>query len=159
MSKVKSTAFAELTRLALQNLKKKYPNVPDHCIPQPKYTDRTSNWLTKCVKDFMNFSGGFAERTGNTGRYIKGNSYKNVFGNEIQLTKGKYIPGSGTNGTADIHGILNGKSLAVEIKIGKDRQSAAQKEYQKNFEAAGGVYIIAKTFDQFYNELQERGIL
>ncbi len=158
MSKVKSIAMQQLISLAEQNIKTKHPSIPHHCLPKQKYSDKTANGLTKCIVDYINFIGGMAERTGNTGRYIHGNSYKNVFGKEVQLTKGKYIPGTGRNGTADIHGILSGKPLAIEVKLGKDKQSKQQKEYQKDFETAGGVYIIAKSFDQFYNELKERGL-
>jgi hypothetical protein len=39
--------------------------------------------------------------------------------------------------------------VKIEVKIGRDRQSEAQVEYQRQVEAAGGVYVIAKTFDGF----------
>lgn len=55
-----------------------------------------------------------------------------------------------TRGTADIHAIIKGKAVKIEVKIGKDRQSIFQKEYQKNVEKAGGIYYIAKDFDSFY---------
>jgi hypothetical protein len=35
------------------------------------------------------------------------------------------------------------------VKYGKDRQSDAQKVYQKMIEDAGGVYYISRTFDDF----------
>jgi hypothetical protein len=62
----------------------------------------------------------------------------------IQWTKG-----TGTAGSADISATIKGRSVKIEVKIGKDRQSEAQKKYQEMIERAGGVYIIAKNFDEF----------
>lgn len=62
----------------------------------------------------------------------------------IQWTKG-----TGTAGSADISATIKGRSVKIEVKIGKDRQSDAQKKYQEMIERAGGVYIIAKNFDEF----------
>jgi hypothetical protein len=39
--------------------------------------------------------------------------------------------------------------VKIEVKIGKDRQSEAQKKYQEDIERAGGVYLIARDFDSF----------
>jgi hypothetical protein len=35
------------------------------------------------------------------------------------------------------------------VKYGRDVQSDAQKQYQEMIEKAGGIYFIAKTFDDF----------
>lgn len=40
--------------------------------------------------------------------------------------------------------------MKIEVKHGRDRQSEAQKKYQADIEKAGGVYYVAKTFDEFY---------
>ncbi len=37
----------------------------------------------------------------------------------------------------------------IEVKIGADRQSAAQAAYQNEIEKAGGIYYIARTFTDF----------
>jgi hypothetical protein len=45
------------------------------------------------------------------------------------------------------------------VKIGADRQSQAQKDYQKDVEAAGGLYYVAKdltTFVQWYTNTFEK---
>ena len=39
----------------------------------------------------------------------------------------------------------------LEIKHGADEMSSEQKEYQKKVEAAGGVYIVVRTFEDFLN--------
>jgi hypothetical protein len=36
-----------------------------------------------------------------------------------------------------------GQALAIEVKTGKAKQTADQKRWQKAFEAAGGIYLIA----------------
>lgn len=150
--KTEKEAIAILESLILQEQRRKYPNVPEKARFVPDLKLRTTNGLTKGIILFINLSGGFAERTGNQGRYIQPKTYTNVFDKKVQLKSGKWIKGTGTKGTADIHGVISGKPIAVEVKIGKDRQSPAQKVYQKKFESAGGVYIIAKTFGKFYNE-------
>ena len=43
--------------------------------------------------------------------------------------------------------------MKIEVKFGSDRQSEHQKEYQKAIEAAGGVYLIARTFEQIKGEI------
>jgi hypothetical protein len=35
------------------------------------------------------------------------------------------------------------------VKYGKDRQSNDQKKYEQEVTKAGGIYLIAKTFDGF----------
>lgn len=142
-----------LTNLALQDLKAKYPTFPEHAIPQPKYTDTTTNGLTKCVIDFLNLSGHQAERVSSMGRMIdKRKESVDVLGNTRMIGSLTYIKGTSTNGTADISATINGKSVKIEIKIGKDRQSQAQKQYEQSVIKAGGIYLITKTFDEFMEQ-------
>ena len=54
-----------------------------------------------------------------------------------------------TVGTADISATIQGRSVKIEVKIGTDRQSEAQKRYQNDIEQAGGIYYIARTFEEF----------
>jgi hypothetical protein len=104
---------------------------------KPKaYDPKTANGLTKMICDWINYNGGQAERISTTGRYI--------------VAQKKWIKGSGTKGSADISATINGKSVKIEVKIGKDRQSEDQKRYQEMIEKAGGIYYIAKDFDSFY---------
>jgi hypothetical protein len=62
---------------------------------------------------------------------------------------GQWTKGTGTPGSADISATIRGRSVKIEVKYGKDRQSEAQKVYQKMIEDAGGVYYISRTFDDF----------
>lgn len=57
-------------------------------------------------------------------------------------------------GSSDVHALVKNKSgetitIKIEVKIGKDRQSLAQKEYQKSIESVGGLYWIVKDFNMF----------
>jgi hypothetical protein len=61
----------------------------------------------------------------------------------------QYIKGTSTNGTADISATIKGRSVKIEVKIGKDRQSDAQKQYEQDVIKAGGLYFIARDFDSF----------
>jgi hypothetical protein len=72
-----------------------------------------------------------------------------VIGRKGMIGSMTYIPTTGTRGSADISSIVYGKSVKIEIKYGKDRQSESQKQYQASVEAAGGVYLIVRTFDDF----------
>ena len=142
-----------LTNLAIESLKAKYPSFPVHAIPVPKYSDATANGLTKCVIDFLNLSGHQAERISSMGRMIdKRQKSTDVLGRERIIGSLTYIKGTSTNGTADISSIINGKSVKIEIKIGKDKQSEAQKKYQQATEKAGGIYLITTNFDEFMEQ-------
>jgi hypothetical protein len=139
-----------LSDMKLKEVAKKYPNFPYPV--KPSYNDKTANGLTKCIIDFLTLKGFQAERIANQGRFIEGESYVDVLGNKRQLP-GKWIKGSGTNGTADISATISGRSVKIEVKI-NDKQTEAQKQYQKQIEQAGGVYIISKDFQSFYEWYQ-----
>jgi hypothetical protein len=125
----------------------KYPNFPQHAIPSKTWSDNSANGLTKCVIDLINYEGYQAERISTQGTYVEGAKIK-VGENERQL-KGKYIPTQGTKGSADISATIRGRSVKLEVKWNKDRQSEVQKAYQQSIEKAGGIYIIVKDFDEF----------
>jgi hypothetical protein len=146
------SAISKLVELKKQHYRSEYPNMPEHTLPTPKYSDKTANGLTKCVIDFITLSGGMAERISNTGRYVDGRvEYTDVLGHTREFGSVKWIKGSGTLGTADISAVVNGKTIKIEIKIGKDRQSEHQKKYQESVERAGGEYWIVCNFEEFYN--------
>ena len=145
------TALETLKQLKLKELKEQYPSLPEYAIPKPKYSDTTANGLTACIIDFLNLSGHFAERHANEGRVIDTRkTYTDVIGRSKTIGSIKRINSSQKNGTSDVKATINGKAVAIEIKIGKDRQSEAQKKYQEQYERAGGTYYIAKDFESFY---------
>lgn len=114
------------------------------------YNDKTANGLTKCIIDFLTFSGWQAERISNTGRIIdRRRTYTDVLGHKKQIGSMEWAKGSGTAGTADVSATIAGRSVKIEIKIGRDRQSEAQSDYQKKIEASGGLYYIASNMPDF----------
>jgi hypothetical protein len=73
----------------------------------------------------------------------------------IRLKAKKYLPSATKRGTADIHAIIKGFHVSIEVKIGSDRQSEDQKLEQGRIERAGGKYWIVKTPEEFF-ELYHR---
>lgn len=47
-------------------------------------------------------------------------------------------------GLPDLQAVKNGRTLYIEIKRSSGRQSENQKKFQRDLEAAGGKYIIAR---------------
>jgi len=124
---------------------------PDY-VPKTKFTDKTANGLEKAVCAFIKLQGYQAERIKNTGRVIDNTkTFTDAVGFTRRIGSVEYIKGTGTNGTSDISATIKGMSVKIEIKIGKDRQSEAQKIYQANIERAGGKYFIVHTFEEFIN--------
>ncbi len=140
-----------LIELAATKQRERYPSIPEHARPRPKYNDKTANGLTRCIIDFIHFKNGQAERINNTGRIIdQRQTFTDAMGYKRTIGSYKWVKGTGTNGTADISSTINGRSVKIEVKIGADIQSAAQTQYQREVERAGGLYFIAKDFDTFY---------
>jgi len=142
---------AILKQLYLENNRQKYPSLPEAARSFPRWTDRSANGLTRMIMDFLRLKGHQAERISNTGRPIDNTKWSN--GRIIGSIE--WIRGTGTRGTADISATINGRSVKIEVKIGRDRQSIYQKRYQEQVEAAGGLYVIAKSFNQFYELYNE----
>ena len=135
----------------------KYPNMPIDYIPLYKYTDKTANGLTRCIIDYLEFNGCQAERISTTGRMVDNTkTFTNVLGITKQIGSKKWIKGSGSKGSADISATINGKSVKIEVKIGKDRQSEHQIKYQQSIEKSGGIYLIAKSFEDFIKQCNIR---
>lgn len=148
------TRLQQLASLAMERKRAKHPTMP--YLPVITYTDASANGLTRAIIDFLNFTGHQAERISTTGRPIDSRTtVTNVIGQTKQIGSIKWIKGSGKRGSADVSATIKGRSVKIEIKIGTDRQSPAQKEYQAEIEAAGGYYWIATSFDQFYLKYAE----
>jgi len=94
----------------------------------------TANKLTSDIIEFLQSRKCQAERVNNISRQVKG----------------RWVKSNMTRGTSDIHAIVKGRAVKIEVKIGTDSQSIWQKAYQKEVEKAGGIYYIAKDFDSFY---------
>lgn len=147
---VKSEAVKVAEDFIFERKKQRFPSFPYPV--KDKYSDNTSNSLTKLVIDFIRANGYHAERVSNQGQYRDNSKIvTDVLGRKRKIGSGTWTKGQGINGTADIHCIIKSKPVMVEIKFGNDRQSKAQKEYQKFIESSGGIYLVVKTFEDFYN--------
>lgn len=134
---MKSSAVKQLEFELLQQAITQHPHFPVAYIPKPNRSDKTANGLTRCILDYIRLNGGQAERISITGR-------PQQVGNQIKWTKSHM-----TVGTADISATVKGRSVKIEVKIGSDRQSEKQRQYQSDIEAAGGLYYIARDFASF----------
>ncbi len=151
--KAEAEALAELRDLYLKHHRKKYPHMPEYARTAPRYSGSTANGLTKCIIDYIRLSGGQAERTSTTGRLVdRRQQFTDVTGRTREIGTAKWIPTSGVKGSADISAVIRGKALKIEVKIGRDQQSAAQVEYQAKIEGAGGIYLIARSFSDFIDQ-------
>jgi hypothetical protein len=132
-----------LEALKLANDIERHPSFPEAYFVKKKWDDKTANGLTKAITSFIQFNGYQAERI-NTMGVAREN--KRTDGKVIGVT---WTKGTSTAGSADISATIRGRSVKIEVKVGKDRQSDAQKRYQETIERAGGVYLIARDFDSF----------
>jgi len=144
--------FKQLKELALADSRAKHPDIPEYARFVKPYSDKTANELTRAIIDFLNFSSHQAERISVTGRYIDNSKVvSDTLGFKKKIGSGKWIRSSMQKGSSDISCIINSKSVKIEIKIGRDKQSEAQKQYQKGVEMAGGKYWLIRNFDEFLN--------
>ena len=146
----KPQAVKDLEAFAWEAKRKRYPDTPDYVLVSEKYRDDSANGLTTCVIAYIRLHGGQAERINTMGRPIdQRKTLTDVLGHTHQVGSVKWIPGTSTRGSADISATIQGRSVKIEIKFGKDRQSDAQKRYAQDVEAAGGVYYVCKDFTSF----------
>lgn len=129
----------ELRRMELDQFKRDHPNVPEYAIPKAKKSASASNDLTRKIIKHLTLIGGWATRINTTGRVLNG----------------KYIPGSTKLGTFDVIGCYKGLFIGVEIKIGKDKLSEHQIQVHSDVVRAGGIAIVAHTFDEYYEHINK----
>lgn len=113
-----------------------------------QYPDiRTANGLTRMIIDFLTWEGWNANRTNSQGQYVE-QRYKGRV-----ISKG-WRPSGQRRGKADVHATIKGRSVQLEIKIGKDKPSSYQLEEQERERAAGGVYEFISEPDEFFEWYQ-----
>lgn len=145
-----------LRDMALEADIKKYPNMKPSWHPKLKVNQSTANGVTAAIIKFLQLKGQQAERISVTGRRVdQRKTYTDVLGHQRQIGQLKWIKPSMQVGTADISATINGRSVKIEVKVGRDKQRPAQKEYQAQVERAGGIYYIAVSFDEFYHWYME----
>jgi hypothetical protein len=146
------SALKALNQLSDQLQRLKYPEIRPELLPRSKFSDKTANQLTSSIIAWIRLHGYQAERISITGRQIdKRVTYNDCLGSQRQIGSLQWIPTSGTKGSADISATIAGRSVKVEVKVGRDYQRPDQLKYQQSIERAGGLYFIASTFQQFYD--------
>lgn len=146
----KTKAVKMLELMVFTEKRKKYPSIPIDYLAPVTFRDDTANGLTKCITTFIQLMGGQAERISTTGRPIdRQSTFTDVVGRTRSIGRIEWVPGTTTKGSADISATIAGKSVKIEVKISRDVQSQAQKNYQQDVEQAGGVYYIARDFTSF----------
>lgn len=156
MAKRQSVRDFEMAQMArrLERLPASYPR---NAVVRTCYNDTTANGLTRLIIDYCKYHGWHAERINTQGRVIDDRrEVTDVLGHRRTIGSVKRIPTAGMKGSADIHILKAGLAVFCEVKIGRDRQSEAQKEFQRSVEASGGLYIIVRDFDDFLNQIEGR---
>ena len=146
------TAIAHLKELHLEQQKFKYPSLPYYSAPN--FSAAKTNGLTRCVIHFLRLKGHQAERISCEGRIIDNRiTYMDTVGYNRTIGSIQYIKSSGQPGTADISATVNGQSVKLEIKnaLTHDKQSEVQRQYQRQIEESGGVYVIITSLAMFIN--------
>lgn len=82
----------------------------------------------------------------------------------IPIRRGRAIVGQRksdprTNGMPDIICIIRGRFIGIEVKSAEGKQDANQKRWQGDIVRAGGIYILAKRWEDVTMTLLEYGIL
>ncbi len=123
--------------------REKYKSIPDDELlslaKNKAIKDTTANGLTTAIILLIEGLEGFATRQQSQGQY--------------NARLGMLTKSTTKKGVTDITGLLNGKPVNIEVKIGKDRQSDDQKKVQQQIEAAGGIYYIAKDLQSTFTWL------
>lgn len=100
---------------------------------QPKA--ETANGLTRKIVQHIRQHGGFASRISSTGTYRE----------DIR----KFVASQQRAGLPDIYGLLDGRSMWIEVKVGRDVLSEVQKQTISGLIAAGAAVWVARDFDSF----------
>lgn len=130
----------ELSKLADELNAEKHPDLPPFALVKKRFKDTTANELTKTIIfDMYHVREGVAYRINNGAVY--------------DVKRKTYRKGVQRKGVPDIIGIINGRFYGIEVKIGRDRQSADQKEIEREINDAGGVYFIAKSYDDYLEKI------
>lgn len=122
--------------------------IPYEFVIQKKETvkipNANTNEITKLIVDYVHYI------------YPKSSTFIRI------SSEGKYRVGIGfipssNKGMSDAEGMVNGRFLSLELKIGKDRQQESQKKRQAKVENDGGIYYLCKwvDFEQFQIEIQQ----
>lgn len=117
--------------------------------PAKKKKQSPANALTSAVVQYCKLLGCATARINTTGIYDERSGSWRFSGStlgveDVDVT----VP-------IKIAGVSVGLKVAVEVKIGRDKQSDDQKKRQAEMQRVGAHYIIAKTFEEFKKEFDD----
>lgn len=162
----------EMKFLKLNSLKEKYPGAfmasggwNQKIKP---YTDKNTNGLTTCVKDFLTYHGHYAIRTNRQGQAhveyipIGGTAKNQMTGKGVKYNqKVKWTKNPEGKAFTDLQATINGLYIAIEIKCKAtgDTIKDDQKKNKQLVEQSGGIHLFVTDMEMFwkwyYNELQQ----
>lgn len=150
-------ALEKLKEMIKEDQRAKYPTIPDHALTVNTFEKMSPEKREKKrIEKFLNLSKGCKGTIiENRGQRIDNRKVvKDSIGRQKVIGSVEFIGSGMRRGIADILAVINGRSVEIELKRhykkGKDRQSVFQKEEQRKAEESGGVYIIVKDFEEFY---------
>ena len=129
----KSEAVKNLEQLLYLDDLRRHPSMKLEHMARRKLRDDSASGLTACIVFYAKLTGHFASRLNNMGVY----------------RNGKYTRPTSRRGLPDILITKDGKSLFIEVKVGKDKMSRFQKQVQAEQQKSGGLYMVARSFEQF----------
>lgn len=112
----------------------KNSSLPINCRVYDTFKDNKANDLQKLIVKFFEFHGGFATRINSTGIY--------------RADLKKFVRNTQKKGLGDVQIVYNGKTIYLEVKIGKDKPSDVQLTRQEQIRKAGGIYEFVHNFDE-----------
>lgn len=130
---IKPKSVKALEEMVMETARQKHPTFP-FLIPRI-FRDDSLNGLTQCIVKYIVLCGDFATRINNQGTWSK--------------KLNSFIPGTSRRRLADVMATYNELSLHIEVKVGKDLQSEAQKKLQFGVIRSGGHYYLAHNFTEF----------
>lgn len=125
------------------------PSMNPNYIIETKFKETCANDIEKAIEKFAIMAGFLAERTKTVGRKMPAKVIQTAHGT-LTVSKEKFVTSTSRKGSSDMKLLIPEIGyVACEIKYGKDTQKDNQKEYQRDVEKNGGIYIIVKTFEEF----------
>lgn len=109
--------------------------------------------LVKSIIEYLNLRNDCIAWRSNTG------ALKNSYTDKLGILRKRFVQ-FGFAGMADILGMTSkGIFLAVEAKIGKNKQSEAQIAFQHLVEKNNGIYILAYSIDDVKRGLERNDLV
>jgi hypothetical protein len=153
----------EFVALYKQHMRLVYPEAMRSHPLEPKIgRETTANGLTQLILKWLKYAGHYANRISTQGQArVQKIPRFDIHSEKLRYhEKTSWTKGHTMKGTPDITGIIYGKAVWIEVKVGKDRMSYAQLEQKGSIEGSGGLYFIAhdmQSFVDWYYKIIEDG--